>query len=129
MADRATPGGTLLDRLLHWERTRPDTPYLIQPSGSGLVRTFTFAAVADEARRMAAHLASRNLPGRSHIAILGKNSAHWLIADLAIWMAGHVSVPLYPTMNARTAAYVLEHSESRLLFLGKMDGLWASLAD
>jgi long-subunit acyl-CoA synthetase (AMP-forming) len=37
-------------------------------------------------------------------------------------MAGHVSVPLYPTLNAETAGYILAHCEARLLFLGKMDG-------
>ena len=43
------------------------------------------------------------------------------MADWAIWMAGHVSVPLYPTSSAESVRYVLEHSESRLLFVGKLD--------
>src|SRR5690606_17553266 len=76
----------------------------------------------NEARRMAAHLVSLNLPPKSQIAILGKNSAHWILADIAIWMAGHISVPLYPTLAADTVAYILEHSESKLLFVGKLDG-------
>jgi long-subunit acyl-CoA synthetase (AMP-forming) len=41
----------------------------------------------------------------ARIGILGKNSAGWIMADLAIWMAGYVSVPLYPlqspTMSGR----------------------------
>jgi len=45
-----------------------------------------------------------------------------MIADIAIWMAGHVSVALYPTLNADTIAYILDHSESKLLFIGKLDG-------
>src|SRR5262249_17396688 len=61
-------------------------------------------------------------------ALLGKNSAHWIMADLAIWMAGHVSVPLYPTLNAETARYIFEHSEAKLLFVGKMDELWTAVA-
>ena len=65
---------------------------------------------------------SLNLPPHSNIALLGKNSAHWIMADLAIWMAGHVTVPLYPTLNAETAQYILEHCEARLLFIGKLDG-------
>ena len=70
---------------------------------------------------MANHLAGLKLPPRSQIAIVGKNSAHWIMADLAIWMAGHVSVPLYPTLSSETARTILEHSESRLLFVGKLD--------
>ena len=118
---------TLLDCLLHWERTTPDAVYLTQPLADGRSVDFSWAQVADQARRMAAHLGALALPPRSQIALLGKNSAHWIMADLAIWMAGHVSVPLYPTLSADTARFILEHSEARLLFIGKMDELWPPL--
>ena len=100
----------------------PDRVYMTQPDGNGGVVEYTWAQVADEARRGAAYLKSLNLPPLSNIGLLGKNSAHWVMADLAIWMAGHVTVPLYPTLNAETASYILEHSEARLLVLGKLDG-------
>ena len=115
---------SLLDCLQHWERTAPDRVYLTQPHADGSTIDYSWSEVAGQARRMAAHLLALRLPPRSQIALLGKNSAHWIMADLAIWMAGHVSVPLYPTLNADTARYILEHSEARLLFVGKMDELW-----
>jgi long-chain acyl-CoA synthetase len=34
-----------------------------------------------------------------------------MMADWAIWMAGHVSVPLYPTLAANTIRQILDHSE------------------
>lgn len=111
---------TLLDWFHHWELTQPQKVYLTQPA-AGQVTDYTWAQVGDQARRMAAHIRSLKLPPRSSIGLLGKNSAHWLIADLAIWMAGHVSVPLYPTLNADTAGYILDHAEVRLLFIGKLD--------
>ena len=43
------------------------------------------------------------------------------MADLAIFMAGHVSVPLYPTLAASTIGQILKHSGSRVLFVGKLD--------
>jgi long-subunit acyl-CoA synthetase (AMP-forming) len=36
-------------------------------------------------------------------------------------MAGHISVPLYPTLNADTVSYILGHSQCELLFVGKLD--------
>jgi long-chain acyl-CoA synthetase len=42
--------------------------------------------------------------------------------DWAIWMAGYVSVPLYPTLAAETIRQILEHSDAQLLFVGKLDG-------
>ncbi|HEY0975189.1 MAG TPA: AMP-binding protein, partial [Solimonas sp.] len=112
--------------LYHWEKTRPDTVHLTQPVGGGQVVDYTWKQIMDEVRRMAAHLRSLNLPPNSQIALLGKNSAHWMMADWAIWMAGHVTVPLYPTLNAETVRYILEHSESKLLFVGKLDE-WAQM--
>ncbi len=114
---------TLLHCLLYWEAKNPNGVYLTQPHPDGSTEDFTWAQVADQVRRMAAHLKSLDLPDSSHIALVGKNSAHWLMADLAIWMAGHVSVPLYPTVNESTASYVLDDSEARLIFIGKLDGI------
>ena len=111
-----------LERLYHWERTAPDRVVLTQPTGGGNVQDFTWREVLDQTRRMAAHLKSLGFEPGSRIGILAKNSAHWLIADFAIWMAGYVSVPLYPTLAAGTVRQILEHSEARLLFVGKLDG-------
>lgn len=104
--------------LLHWEHKTPLAVYLTQPQPDGTVVDYRWCEVADEARRMAAYLLALDLPPKSAIAILGQNSAHWIIADLAIWMAGHVSVPVYPDADGRGVAYVLAHSEARLAFVG-----------
>jgi long-chain acyl-CoA synthetase len=115
-----------LQRLYHWEKTSADRLLFTQPydgaAKGGQVRTWTWKQALDETRRMAAHLKSLNLPKGSHIAQISKNTAHWLMTDWAIWMAGHVSVPLYPTLAADTIRQILEHSEAKLLFVGKLDG-------
>lgn len=113
---------TLLHCLLYWEQRAPQQVYLTQPYPDGSVKNWTWQQVGDEVRRIAQYLQSVGLPAHSNIALLGRNSAHWIMADLAIWMAGHVTVPLYPTLNADSAAYVLEHSDAKLLIVGKMDG-------
>lgn len=43
------------------------------------------------------------------------------MTDIAIWMAGHVSVPIYPTLSAPSVRYILEHCEARAIFIGKLD--------
>ncbi|MBU2675745.1 MAG: AMP-binding protein, partial [Gammaproteobacteria bacterium] len=55
--------------------------------------------------------------------ILSKNCAEWVIADVAISMAGLVSVPIYPTAGADTISYVLEHSGARVVIVGRLDDL------
>jgi len=115
-----------LDDAYHWESTAPDRIWLTQPIGDGKVETYTWAQAMDQVRRMAAHLQSLGLEPGSHIGLISKNCAHFILADLAIWMAGHVSVALYPTLNADTIEYILDHSESKLLLVGKLDG-WAEI--
>src|SRR6516164_1316626 len=119
-----TNSWTPVTGLYHWEKTRPDEVFLTQPRG-GEVIDYTWAQAGDQVRRMAAHLASRGFPPGSRIAIVSKNCAHWIMAELEILMAGHVSVPIYPSVNAETLRYILEHSEASLMFLGGMED-WRS---
>ncbi|MGO1693456.1 MAG: AMP-binding protein [Marinobacter sp.] len=110
-----------LDMVYHWETTKANSLYLTQPIGNGKVVEYTWGRAVDEARRMASYLKSLNLPEKSRIGLMSKNCAHWIMTDWAIWMAGHVSVPLYPTLNADTVNYVLNHAECDVLFVGKLD--------
>ena len=117
----------ILDDVFEHAEKTPDRVYLTQPVGGGQVVNYTWAQVVDQSRRMAAHLQGRGFAPGSRIAILSKNSAHFIIAELAIWMAGHTTVAIFPTETADTVRYVLEHSGASLLFVGKLD-LWPQQA-
>ena len=119
-----TPNDTLrmpLEYLYQWERECPDSIFLTQPAAGGVVRDITWGEAASEIRRMANWLTQQGWPAGSRVAILGKNSAHWVLADLAIMLAGYVSVPSYSTFDAEALRYILEHSEARACFVGKLD--------
>ena len=123
MAQTVAPEALALQRLYHWEDTTPDKVALTQPVGGGAVREWTWRQMMDEVRRMAAHLKGLGFEPGARIALMSKNTAHWLMTDYAIWMAGYVSVPLYPTLASATVRQILTHSEARLLFVGKLD-IW-----
>lgn len=110
-----------LDMVYHWETAKANSLYMTQPIGDGKVVEYTWGRAVDEARRMASYIKSLNLPEKSRVGLISKNCAHWIMTDWAIWMAGHVSVPLYPTLNADTVNYVLNHAECDVLFVGKLD--------
>jgi len=111
---------TPLEKFLFWEKENPQREFLRQPF-AGQWKTWTYAQANDEARRIAASLKSLNLAPKSHIALLSKNCAHWIMADLAIMMAGHVSIPLYPTLTASSIQQILEHSGAKVVIIGKLD--------
>ncbi|MHC5350052.1 AMP-binding protein [Metapseudomonas furukawaii] len=116
-----------LDVFFEREARHPNKRYLVQPLGGGRIEALSWGDVGEQARRAASWLRGRDLPQGSRIAIISKNCAHWIVADLAIWMAGHVSVPLYPNLTADSVRQVLEHSEAALVFIGKLDD-WPAMA-
>ena len=111
---------TPLEMLYQWEQTHPETVYLKQPI-DGVINDFTWRETSQQARKVAACLVAMDLPAGSHIAILSKNCAEWFITDLAIMLAGHVSVPIYSTAGEKTIRYVLDHAKCPVIFIGKLD--------
>lgn len=116
-----------LSRFYDREARHPDKCYMVQPLAGGKVWSLSWADVADQARRAAHWLRRCGLPQGSRVAIISKNCAHWIIADLAILMAGHVSVPLYPNLTPESVAQILDHSEAALVFVGKLDD-WPAMS-
>ncbi len=114
--DASTP----LLQFLKWEKEMPTEIIFRQPF-SGEWRTWSYQQAGEEIRKIAAGLKRLNLPPRSNIALLSKNCAHWIMADLAIMMAGHISVPLYATLTAASIKQILDHSESKVIIAGKLD--------
>ena len=85
---------TIIDYFLENTEKLGDKTWLTQPVGDGEVLTFSYNEVVAKAKQVAGYLESLGYPPKSQIAICSKNCAYWLIADIGIWMAGHVSVPV-----------------------------------
>jgi long-chain acyl-CoA synthetase len=109
-----------LEAFLFWEKKIPDQIIFRQPV-KGQIKTWTWKEAGIEIRKIASALATYQLLPKSSVGILSKNCAHWVMADLAIMMCGHISVPIYPTLDASTVQQILEHSETKMLFVGKLD--------
>ncbi len=109
-----------LQRVYRWEKERANRIFLTQPMG-GQVREWTWAQAMDEARRMAAWLSAQNWPPGSRILIVSKNCAWWMMSELAVWMAGHVTVPIYPSLSAPSVRALVVHCEPTACFLGAVE--------
>ena len=75
-----------VEAFLHWERIKPDEPFLIQPIDRKLIN-YSYKEAGIEIRKIAAKLKGFGFSEKSHIALLSKNCAHWQLSDLAIMMA------------------------------------------
>jgi long-chain acyl-CoA synthetase len=109
----------VLDYFLTWEKSSPDAIFLRQPVGK-VWREYSWKDVGIKARRIAASLNKLGISKGDRVAILSQNCAEWIICDIGMMMGGYISVPLYANVNATTMCDILEHSESKVLFVGKL---------
>ena len=114
-------------KFYEWEKQFKDKPYLKQPFGDKW-EEYTWGEVGDMARRLAAGLKSLNLREGAHIGIYSKNCREWIISDLAIVMAGYVSVPFFPSLNGKELAYIMDYGDVDALFVGKIE-TWDDIKD
>jgi long-chain acyl-CoA synthetase len=111
---------TVIDKFCEFESARPDKLFLAEPV-KGIYQTFTWQQAGSEVRRMTTALQKMGLGKNDKVAILSKNCAHWIMADLAIAMAGCIAVPLYPNITPDALREIIDHSESKAIFIGKLD--------
>ncbi len=86
-------------------------------------RTYTYAQVADVARRGAAALGQAGVGRGDRAAILSENRAEWALADWSCLCAGVVDVPIYSTLPAAQVAYIIEDSGASLIFVSDAEQL------
>lgn len=100
----------------------PHQDYLHQPL-DGHMRVLTWLDVDTQAKAIAGALVEMGITKGERIGILSKNCAEWFIADIAIMMAGLVSVPIYHTANRETIDYIVGNSDCKAVFVGRLDSL------
>ena len=107
-------------RFYDWEEKHKDKPFLRQPFGDEW-EVYTWGQVGLMARKLATGLKSLGLPKGTHIGLMSKNCREWIIADLAIIMAGYVSVPFFPNLKSHEIKNLLEFGDVKALFMGKVE--------
>jgi len=107
-------------KFYEWEKKFKDKPFLRQPFGDNW-EVYTWGEVGQMARKLATGLRSLGLRDRAHIGLISKNCREWIIADLAIIMAGYVSVPFFPSLKGKELAYVMDFGDVDILFVGKIE--------
>ena len=107
-------------KFYEWEKRFKDQPFLRQPFGDQW-EEYTWGEVGQMARKLATGLKSLGLRENAHIGLISKNCREWIIADLAIVMAGYISVPFFPTLNAKEINTLLTFGDVDLLFTGKVE--------
>src|SRR5262249_48955490 len=96
---------------LFWSRGErtPDSP-AHQFKRGGSWQTITWREVGEIVREIATGLIALGREKGDTVAILSQSRGEWVQADFAIFSAGCVTVPIYPTYPPDLIAYVVNDS-------------------
>lgn len=83
----------------------------------GIWKRISWTEYGTRVREVAAGLLALGLQPGDKVAILGDNRPEWLFSDLGTMTIGGVSCGVYPTSAPEQVAYIVGHSESKVLFV------------
>ncbi|HEY1550335.1 MAG TPA: long-chain fatty acid--CoA ligase, partial [Kofleriaceae bacterium] len=94
-----------------------------QAKVNGRWQPTTWKTYAEQIRSAARALIALGLPRGGKVTILGFNRPEWTIIDHAAMMAGACPAGIYTTCSADEVAYIVHHSESKLIVVENADQL------
>ncbi|MCH9687500.1 MAG: long-chain fatty acid--CoA ligase [Deltaproteobacteria bacterium] len=77
----------------------------------------TWADVRRQAAAVASWLASQGLEVGDKVLVVGSTRPQWCLCDLGGQLSGLVTIGAYPTLSQEQLAYVIDHSDSRVVFV------------
>jgi long-chain acyl-CoA synthetase len=77
----------------------------------------SYREVGTAVREMALGLMALGLDRGDKAAILSSTCVEWVLADIACILGGFIPVPIFPTELPDQVAFILSHSESRVVFV------------
>ena len=113
----------------------PDSEAFLYPhpseSGEGEDHwhSYTWAETGATVKRLAAGLISLGIEPEQRVGIASTTRYEWILADLAVMCAGAATTTVYPSTNAEDTQYILQNSDSRVVFaeddsqVAKLEGL------
>ena len=111
---------TCLSRLI---RTCEQSPHLVlyyRPRNYEWV-SVTAAEFLEEVYEVAKGLVAAGIQPGDRVAILSSTRYEWSLVDFAIWAAGAVSVPIYPSSSMHQIQWILEDSGAKIAFTETRD--------
>ena len=91
----------------------------------GTSNTLTYAQLAENIAKLHLLFEKAGIEQGDKVAVMGKNNANWVTTFLATVTYGAVIVPILQDFKANDAIHIVNHSESKLLFI--TDLIWENI--
>ncbi|MCE5288841.1 MAG: long-chain fatty acid--CoA ligase [Nocardiaceae bacterium] len=86
------------------------------PTSDGRWRTLTWEDTALQARELAAGLLALGVQHEQRVAIAATTRLEWVLADLAVGLAGAATTTVYPSTNAEDVDYIVRDCGAVVVF-------------
>src|SRR6184192_510534 len=83
----------------------------------GAWHSLSAAEMLRRARHVALGLHALGIRKGDRVAIVSESCVEWVLADQGCILAGAVTVPIYPTLTAEQARYIINDCEARAIFV------------
>ncbi len=91
----------------------------------GTNNTLTYAQLAENIAKLHILFEKAGIQEGDKVAVMGKNNANWVTTFLATVTYGAIIVPILQDFKANDAIHIVNHSESKLLFI--TDLIWENI--
>jgi long-chain acyl-CoA synthetase len=122
LLDKESHMQTLIEMLKYrCEKDASKTAFLVKQEGSW--QPISWLQVNEQSKKIAAGILSLGLKPGGAVSILGNTRLEWTLSDLGVMRAGMISVGIYQTLSKEQVTYILNDSESKILFVENREQL------
>ena len=108
---------TTFPKLLRDNTRRYGKRVAMREKAKGIWQEISWETYLKKVKRLSLGLLEMGLKKGEHASILAENCPEWLYADLSIQSVRSISVGIYPTNSPEQVQYILDHSQSRIVFV------------
>jgi long-chain acyl-CoA synthetase len=91
--------------------------FAFKPKGENTFKPILMDEFVGDVMSMASWMRNHGLNPNDRVAILSENRYEWAVCDMAMQLLGCVNVGLYPSLPANQVEYIMQDSNSKILFV------------
>ncbi len=91
----------------------------------GTTNTLTYGQMAEQIAKLHLLFAAAGIAKGDKVAVMGRNNCNWVTVYLASITYGSIIVPILQDFKPNDAMHIINHSDSRLLFIS--DPIWEGM--
>lgn len=115
------PGHGTLPGVLYAQSLRRPREVALRKKQLGIWQATTWSEYLEAVRAVSLALYAMHVRAGDRVGVVAENEPAWMFADLGAQAIGALSVAAYPTQAAAEIAYIMQHSDCRVIFCGDQE--------